>query len=115
VALAAEGPLGGVILESTFTSLPDLARAVAGPLGRLLVREGFDSIGRIPTVRTPLLFFHGDRDEVVPFALGRRLFEAAPDPKDFEVIAGARHNDTVEVGGAPYIARIAAFLAEVTP
>ncbi len=115
VALAKEGPLGGVILESTFSSLSDLARSVAGPLGSLLVRGRFDSLARIPAVRSPLLFFHGDRDEIVDFGLGRRLYEAAPAPKTFEVIRGAGHNDTVEVGGAPYLRRIGRFLDEVAP
>ena len=115
VALAGDGPLGGVILESTFSSLSDLARQVAGPVGSLLVRGRFDSLAQIPAVRAPLLFFHGDRDEIVDQGLGRRLYEAAPGPKAFEVIHGAGHNDTVEVGGLPYLARIRRFLDEVVP
>lgn len=114
IDLARERPLAGVIVESTFTSLADMGSRVAGPIGRLLGR-GFDSRGKIASVRAPLLFFHGDRDEIVPFALGRRLFEAAPAPKAFEVIAGAGHNDTVEVGGRPYLERIGRFLEEVAP
>ena len=115
VALAGDGPLGGVILESTFTSLRDMARSLTGPLGGLLVRSGFDSLSEIAKVRAPLLFFHGDRDTIVAFELGRRLYEAAPSPKTFEVIRGAGHNDTVEVGGAPYLERIARFLYQVAP
>jgi fermentation-respiration switch protein FrsA (DUF1100 family) len=115
VALAGEGPLAGVILESTFSSLGDVARSVVGPLGGLLMRGRFDSLARIPAVRSPLLFFHGDRDDIVLPSLGRRLYEAAPPPKAFEVIHGAGHNDTVEVGGSPYLARIRRFLDEVAP
>jgi fermentation-respiration switch protein FrsA (DUF1100 family) len=66
-------------------------------------------------VRAPLLFFHGDRDEVVDYQLGRKLFEAAPEPKTFETIPGAHHNDTTYVGGAPYFERIRQFLDEVAP
>jgi fermentation-respiration switch protein FrsA (DUF1100 family) len=66
-------------------------------------------------VRAPLLFFHGDRDEIVDSALGRRLFEAARQPKSFETIAGAGHNDTVQVGGRRYYDRIRVFLDEVAP
>jgi uncharacterized protein len=115
IDLARERPLAGVIVESTFTSLADMGRALLGPLGALLVRGGFDSQAKIGAVRAPLLFFHGDRDEIVPFALGRRLFERAQGPKAFEVIPGAGHNDTVQVGGAAYFERIGRFLDEVAP
>jgi hypothetical protein len=50
----------------------------------------------------PLLVLHGDRDTTVPFAQGRRLFEAAPEPKRFFPIPGAGHNDTYLIGGDPY-------------
>ncbi len=115
VDLAQERELAGVILESTFTSLPELARTIAWPVGRLLVRSGFDSIGKISRVRAPLLFFHGDRDEVVPYDLGRRLYEAAPNARAFETLAGAGHNDTVQMGGRAYLERIGRFLDEVAP
>jgi fermentation-respiration switch protein FrsA (DUF1100 family) len=114
IELARERPLGGVIVESTFTSLEDMGRALLGPLGGLLAR-GFDSAAKIASIRAPMLFFHGDRDEIVPFELGRRLFEAAPPPKAFEVIPGAGHNDTVQVGGRRYFERIGRFLEEVVP
>ena len=115
LAVAPDAAPGGLILESTFTSLRDMARSVAGPLGGLLVREGFDSLVQVAKIRAPLLFFHGDRDEVVPFELGRRLYAAAPGPKVFQVIQGAGHNDTFEVGGHSYLERIASFLYEVAP
>jgi len=113
VELAADRAFAGVVLESTFTNLRDMARRLLGPLGRLV--SGFESSDRIAGLRAPLLQFHGDRDEIVPFELGRALFEAAPEPKRFEVIGGAGHNDTVEVGGRAYFAKIARFLDEVAP
>lgn len=115
VDLARGRALAGVILESTFTSLSEMARRVAGPLGRIFVRGGFDSADKIAGVRVPLLFFHGDRDDIVDYRLGQRLFEVAPAPKQFETIAGAGHNDTVEMGGHEYFARIGRFLDEVAP
>jgi len=115
VDLAQDRALAGVILESTFTSLPDMVRRLAWPIGALVVRSGFDSIDKIGRVRAPLLFFHGDRDSIVPHDLGVRLHEAAPEPKAFETIAGAGHNDTVEIGGRGYFARIRRFLDEVAP
>jgi pimeloyl-ACP methyl ester carboxylesterase len=115
VELAAGRPLAGLILESTFTSVSDMARGVIGiPLGPLVGRR-FASGEKIRQVRCPILFFHGDRDQIVPFELGRRLFEAAPEPKAFETITGAGHNDTTLVGGAAYFQRIQGFLDQVAP
>jgi fermentation-respiration switch protein FrsA (DUF1100 family) len=107
--------LAGLILESTFTSAADVAQTALGWPASVLVRGRFDSAAKIGEVRCPLLFFHGDRDEIIAYPLGRRLFERAPEPKAFETIRFASHNDTVEVGGRPYFARIAAFLDEVAP
>lgn len=114
VELAGDRPLAGLVLESTFTSVGDMARHLLGPLGAL-VAGGFDSRARIARVRAPLLFLHGDRDAIVPIALGRALYDAAPTPKTFETLAGAGHNDTVLVGGRAYLARIGVFLDEVAP
>jgi fermentation-respiration switch protein FrsA (DUF1100 family) len=113
VELARERPLAGVVLESTFTSVEDMARRMVGPLARLF--GGFESVRRIAHLRAPLLFLHGDRDDIVPIEQGRALFAAAPEPKTFEVIAGAGHNDITLVGGAAYFARIGRFLDEVAP
>jgi hypothetical protein len=115
VELARDRELAGLVLESTFTSIADLGRAHLGPVGGYLAGRRFESAAAIGRVRAPLLFLHGDRDAVVPFALGRRLFEAAPEPKAFETIAGAGHNDVAVVGGAAYLDRIAHFLERVAP
>jgi fermentation-respiration switch protein FrsA (DUF1100 family) len=115
VEVARDRALAGLILESTFTSAADVARRFFGPPGALFARGRFDSARKIGSVRCPLLFFHGDRDEVVDFRLGRRLFQIAPDPKVFQTIRGAGHNDTIEVGGRAYFDRIARFLDEVAP
>ena len=52
-----------------------------------------DSRSKIAAYRGPLLQTHGDADRVVPYALGRRLFEAANEPKRFVAVAGGDHND----------------------
>jgi len=115
VEVARDRALAGIVLESTFSSAADVAAAAFGAPFAWLARGRFDSAARIRSVRAPLLFFHGDRDEIVPYALGRRLFDAAPEPKQFETIAGAGHNDTVQVGGRAYFERIRRFLDEVAP
>ncbi len=115
VDLAQERPLAGVILESTFSSLADagahhFSRALA-----LFARGAYESARKIAHVRAPILIFHGDRDTIIPYPLGRALFDAATGHKAFETLAGAGHNDTVEIGGPPYLSRIARFLDEVAP
>jgi hypothetical protein len=118
VDLARGRGLGGVVLESVFTSAADVARRAfgfLGPLAAQLARGRFDSAAKIGELRAPLLFFHGDRDRIVPWALGRALYEAAPEPKRFVTVRGAGHNDTVQIGGRPYFDRIATFLDEVAP
>ena len=74
------GEIGALVLESTFTRLPDVA-AEAGWFGRLLggfTSLQFDSLSRIAAVKAPLLMLHGSADTTVPVALGRRLRDAAP-------------------------------------
>lgn len=115
VDLAQDRSLAGLVLESTFPSVGAVARQVLGPAGALLAGRRFESERKIGRVRCPLLFLHGDRDEVIAFSLGRRLFDVAPAPKRFETIAGAGHNDTVEVGGPRYFDRLRRFLDEVAP
>jgi fermentation-respiration switch protein FrsA (DUF1100 family) len=58
----------------------------------------------------PLLVLHGERDEIVPLAQGRRVFEAAGGRKAFFAIPGAGHNDTYLAGGEPYWRELARFL-----
>lgn len=82
VQMAAERNAAGLVLQSPYTSITDVAAAAYPFLPvRLLLLDRFDSLGRIPEIRAPLLVVHGERDSVVPVALGRRLFAAAPEPK----------------------------------
>jgi uncharacterized protein len=115
VDLAQDRALAGVVLESTFTSLGDVARGIAGPLGSVLLRGRFDARSKIGKLRAPLLQLHGDRDTLVRFEVGRALFDAAPVPKRFEALAGAGHNDTAELGGRGYLDHVRRFLDEVAP
>jgi len=115
IDLAQHRALAGVIVESTFTSLRDMVSGYIGPFAGLMSRGRFDSVTKVGSLRAPLLAFHGDVDQVVPYALGARLYEAVPTPKAFETLKGAGHNDTLQSGGAPYLARIHAFIDRVAP
>jgi fermentation-respiration switch protein FrsA (DUF1100 family) len=111
VEAARRQPPAGLILETPFTSIRDMAR-VALPFLPVwgLVRTKYDALAKIREVRVPLLILHGDQDDVVPYEQGRRLFEAANEPKTFYTIRGARHNDTYIVGDRPYFDAWARFL-----
>jgi len=94
VDLAADGGARGLILESTFSSLKDVAAYHYPwlPL-RWLLRTKLDAVEKIKAYRGPLLQTHGDCDRIVPDQFGRRVFEAANQPKEFLVIPGGDHND----------------------
>jgi fermentation-respiration switch protein FrsA (DUF1100 family) len=112
--LAATKPCDGLILESTFTNMGAMARAhYPLPFVEALLKDRLNAVGQIVQVRVPILFFHGDKDRIVPIELGRKLFEAAPIPKELVVIPGAGHNDTYSVGGSDYFKKIESFLASL--
>lgn len=111
VDLATRVESAGLIMESAFTSIKDMARRVVPILpAHLLVRSRFDSLEKIPTLSVPILIIHGARDEVIPFDHGQRLFEAAKGKKDFLSIPDAGHNDVLLLGGQTYRDRIRTFL-----
>jgi uncharacterized protein len=94
VALAAEKPVGRMVLESPFTSVADIAARIYWFLPvRWLIKDPFRSDLRIGKVAAPVLVLHGDGDTVVPFALGEQLYALIPGPKRFVRFPGAGHND----------------------
>ena len=110
VALAAERPVGRVVLEAPFTSAADVAAGVYPfvPV-RLLMKDQFRSDERIGAVTAPVLIMHGERDNVVPFRLGERLFEMVRSPKRFVRFREGGH-EGLDAHGA--IAEVKKFLAE---
>ena len=101
----------GLILESPFVSIQEMAGAIfpALPIGSLL-RTRYDTIEKVRNLKTPLLVLHGDRDEVVPFSQGKKVYDVAPGPKTFYRIVGASHNDTFIVGGEKYFRALREFI-----
>jgi fermentation-respiration switch protein FrsA (DUF1100 family) len=104
--LAIEHPPAGLILQSPFTSIRDMARVHYALIPRALVPDAYPSLRLITRLRTPLLVVHGARDEVVPLLYGEALYDAAPEPKRLEVFAEAAHNDLVATFGDRWIAVI---------
>lgn len=109
-SLAVERAHGALVLESTFTSVPDMA-AHALPFlpARWLTYILYDNLARIPEIRSPLLVVHSPDDEIVPYEHGRRLFEAANEPKTFLEISGD-HGGGFYYSGATYTDGFSAFL-----
>jgi uncharacterized protein len=111
VDLASRRECGGLIVESSFTSVPGMARHIYKvPFARYLPISRFDSVAKIARVTAPILIIHGTGDAVVPFEMGRRLFEAAHEPKMFMPVEGAEHDDPYVVGGESYFNRLQAFV-----
>ena len=109
VPLAAEKPVGHVILQSPFTSAADVGAAAYWFLPvRLLMKDQYRSDLHIGKVAAPVLVMHGDRDNVVPIALGERLYAMINAPKRFVRFPGVGHNDL----GAQAVAAAKQFLGE---
>jgi hypothetical protein len=108
--LAIQNPCRALILESAFTNSSDMAKMLAPFLFDWRPRVPYDNLGKIDQVRVPVLIVHGSDDEIIPVAMGRRLFAAANSPKDLYIIPGAHHNDTYVVGGRTYFERLRAFI-----
>jgi fermentation-respiration switch protein FrsA (DUF1100 family) len=103
-----------LVLESPYTSVRAMARRVYPfiPGIGLLVSTKYDCLAKVKNVHIPIMVLHGDRDEIVPFDMGRELFEAANPPKRFYTIEGAGHNDTYLVGGTEYYQALASFIQD---
>lgn len=116
VQLATEVPCAGLIVQSSFTNARDMGKSMMPfPPAWLFLRTKFDSAEKVARVRAPKLFMHSRADEVVPFRLGRRLFEAAAEPKEFWEIPEAAHNDTFHAAGEKVHGKIREFLFRVLP
>jgi fermentation-respiration switch protein FrsA (DUF1100 family) len=109
VALAGKHLIGRLVLEAPFTSAADVARLSYPliPVG-LLMKDQFRSDARIGAITVPTLVLHGERDRVVPIALGERLYAAIRAPKRFVRFADGEH-EGLDVRGA--VAAVRDFLA----
>lgn len=110
---AARYPVSGLILESTFSSMADMGKARFPflPVG-LLLRERFDTESLLHQLRVPVLVIHSGADEVVPFHLGRKLYNAANEPKQFVEIQGG-HNSGITLSNAQLESTYRQFLTQL--
>ena len=93
IQLAASEACAGVVAESSFTSVADMGQRMYPfmPI-KLMARYRFDALGTIRRLTCPVLVAHSPQDEMVPYDMGRALFEAAPEPKTFIELSGG-HNE----------------------
>lgn len=111
--LAVSAPPAGLVLQSTFTSIRDMARKHYPFIPRAAVPDAYPSLRLIAGLQAPLLLLHGDRDEVVPLMHGEALFDAAPEPKAIRVFRGVAHNDVLALAGREWAGAIAGWASEL--
>jgi len=109
--LASKQPVGGLILEETFTSTADVGQQMFPfvPV-RWLVRNKYETIHKLPGIHAPLLIFHSREDTLIRFDHGERLFAAANEPKQFVELHGG-HNDAFSVSALAYRSALSKFFA----
>ena len=97
VQIAAQKQVGAVALNAPYTSTADVAARIYWWLPvRLLMKDQYRSMDFISQVRVPLLVVHGDQDILIPVEFGKRLFAAANEPKEMEIIRGFGHDAMFE-------------------
>ncbi len=105
----------GLIVESSFTSIEDMAR-ITKPFALLpvsyLLTQRFDSMRKVKHLRVPVLYVHGSADRTIPFAMAERLFSASASRKAFVAIEGGDHDDIPVVGGLKFRSAIHSFIEE---
>lgn len=115
VELARRRPVGGLVVESSFSSLVAIGQRQYPLLPvSLIARYRFESICKVPEITAPKLFFHGRDDGLIPLSDGQRLYEAAAAPKQLIVTPGGHNSAGFEYDDAAKAA-YGAWLAEVFP
>lgn len=112
VDLARDVEPSGLIVQSSFTSVPAMAKQYYPFIPVWMIRTRLDSLAKIGEVNCPIMVVHSPADDVVPFEHGQRLFSAAQGYKRFVEIEGAAHNETWLVGGENYLDAVRGFVAD---
>jgi fermentation-respiration switch protein FrsA (DUF1100 family) len=109
IDIATRKPVAALVLDSTFSSARDMAKRIYPVVPSCLVSLKYENDKKIKTIHIPKLIIHSQSDEVIPYALGRKLFEAAAEPKVFLDINGD-HNDGFADDHTNYVFGIREFL-----
>jgi uncharacterized protein len=115
LALALKRPPAGLILQSAFTSVRDMARLHYPYIPHALVPDAYPSIALVRKLRAPLIILHGERDDIVPASHAQALYDAAPAPKQIHLLPRIGHNDLVSSAAERWVQAISGWADEVTP
>lgn len=104
----------GLIVEGSFTSTRAMVDFQKGlfwmfPIDFLLTQR-FDSLSKVDRLQMPVLFIHGTADNVVPVEMSKKMFEAAPEPKQLYIVPDGGHTNVAQIGGAEYLQIVSQFL-----
>ncbi|MEG4816308.1 alpha/beta fold hydrolase [Microcoleus sp. K5-D4] len=104
----------GLIVEGSFTSTRAMVNFQKGlfwmfPID-LLLTQRFDSLSKVDRLQMPVLFIHGTADNVVPVEMSKKMFEAAPEPKQLYIVPDGGHTNVAQIGGAEYLQILSQFL-----
>jgi fermentation-respiration switch protein FrsA (DUF1100 family) len=109
--LATKRPVTCVVIESSFPSMRDLGNALYAPLPMgWFAPFAMNTAGWLNEARVPVLVMHGRRDQVIPFALGRKLYDSLRGPKEMLVSETATHSTIADVEGRRYFETVVSFV-----
>lgn len=109
--MAADYAAAALVLEAPFTSFTDLGKKYYPFVPSGWIKDfAFANIDYIETIKTPLFILHGTRDEIVPYEMGKKLYETAVTAKEMHTLEGAAHNNLPQAGGVDYWNRSQQFI-----
>jgi len=109
IDLASREKVGGLIAEGAFSSGRDIGKVFYPYVPKFILPNILDSLGKINKIKAPKLFLHSADDEIIPIKLGKKLYQAAPEPKYFVEVSGS-HNSIYSDSENKYLVSIIAFL-----
>ncbi|MBU0467868.1 MAG: alpha/beta hydrolase [Candidatus Omnitrophica bacterium] len=112
VDLASNRNVAALIVDSSFSNAKGMAKKILPLVPGFIIKTKLDSLSKISRIEQPKLFLHSPQDEVVPFALGRKLYESAPEPKEFVELSGG-HNDNHLEDESNYKQKIKLFINKI--
>ena len=112
IDLAAKERVGALIAEGAFSRGKDMAKRIYPFLPSFLFSNSFDCLAKIKKIDAPKLFMHSRDDEIVPYSLARRLYNAADEPKYFAELRGD-HNNAFMESQKEYVSSINSFIKKL--
>ncbi len=113
VDLATKRKVAALVVDSSFGSSADVAKTIFPFVPTFLLKTKMDSTAKVKTLTLPKLFIHSVNDEIIPFALGKKLFDAAAAPKEFLPITGGHNTNHIDSHDA-LLKKLSQFFGQVT-